>query len=71
MQIRQQVRHGNLLGLPSESMKNIQRLKIYKRRPRIKNKNHQKFNNIELILEIFIKQKEKTKMKVNMSKTSG
>ena len=48
VQIRQQVRHDNLLGLPSGSIANIRRLKIYKKRPRIKNKK-------SLILEIFSK----------------
>ena len=38
IQIRQQTRHNQLLGLPSESIANICRLKIYKKSPRIKNK---------------------------------
>ena len=38
IQIGQQTRHNNLLGLPSGSIANILRLKIYKKRPRIKNK---------------------------------
>ena len=38
VQIKQQVRHDNLLGLPLGSIANIQRLEIYKKRPRIKNK---------------------------------
>ena len=35
VQIRQQVRHDNPLGLPSGSIANIQQLKIYKKRLRI------------------------------------
>ena len=47
VQIKQQVRHGKLLGLPSGSITNIQRQKNRRENPGLKTNYYQEFNNME------------------------
>ena len=69
VQIRQQVMHGNLLGLPSGSITNIQRHKIYKRKPRIKNKISSRIQQHGINFRNIHQIKHTTKMQENMLKT--